>query len=113
MKDSRKGECLWTEWYGDGYRPCSTSTTIIFYTEDHVDLQNELVKRALASAIQRDGIVDSLGDAFKRIDAAKLNCGYAGSLDGAREKTVCNSNGETELGDVVDAINKATWVEVA
>jgi hypothetical protein len=114
MKDSRKGECLWTEWYGDGYSPCSTSTTtIVFYTEDHVDLENELVKRALASAIQRDGIVDSLGDAFKRIDGVQPHCGYVGNVDGSREKTVCDSSGETELGDIVDAVHKAMWVEIA
>ena len=74
MKDSRKGECLWSEWSGEGYRTYDSST-IVFYTEDHVDVEHEVVKRALASALQRDGVVHSLGDAFKKIENAKTSYG--------------------------------------
>lgn len=111
MKDSRKGECLWSEWSGEGYRTYDSSI-IVFYTEDHVDIEHEVVKRALASAIQRDGVVHSLGDAFKKIENAKTSYGYAGTVDSSHEKYACNEDGETQLGDIVDSIHEVVWVEI-
>jgi len=112
MKDSRKGESLWSEWSGEGYRTYNGST-IVYYTEDYVDVENELVKRALASAIQRDGVVHSLSDAFRKIENATVSCGYAGTIDGSHEIHVCNYDGETRLGDIVDSIHEVVWVEIS
>ena len=53
MKDKRTGECLWFEWSGDGFA-VSRPSSIIFFTYDHVDLEIDLIRRALASALQRD-----------------------------------------------------------
>ena len=49
------GELLWKEWTGEGYEPLH-EYSVTFFTEDHIDLENELIRRALASALQRDGV---------------------------------------------------------
>ena len=64
VKDSRVGELLWKEWTGDGFDP-QLDESIVFFTDEHVDLENELIRRALASALQRDGISISLGNGFQ------------------------------------------------
>lgn len=109
MKDSRIGESLWLEWTGDDY---SSSDAIVFYTEDHVDLENETVKRALASALQRDGIVSSLAEGFRLVENAPICQGFAGFVDGDFELTMCNEFGETKNGDEVDEIMNLTWVDI-
>ena len=111
MKDSRIGESLWFTWDGDGFRP-EKLDSIIYYTEDHVDLEHELVRKALASSFQRDGIAYSLGQGFSLIDSATTSLGYAGHLDEEHHPTVCDEHGETEYGDVVDSVISVTWVEV-
>lgn len=108
MRDLRTGECLWSEWTGEGLYSQSEEPT--FYTQGHVDVENELVRRALASALQRDGVVHSLGDGFKSIDGAQVIHGTAGFVDGDTDYCVCNSDGETREGDVVDEIVEVTWV---
>jgi len=78
MKDSRKGETLWSEWFGIDYKR-NIPNSLIFYTEEHVYLDNEIVKRALASALQRDGTTDSLGGAFRLLDGViSVHHGHAG-----------------------------------
>lgn len=109
MKDSRIGESLWLEWTGDDY---SSPDVIVFYTEDHVDLENDVVKRALASALQRDGIVSSLSEGFKYVEKAVSYPGYGGFLDGDLDLTLCNEFGETEDGDEVDEVKNLTLVEI-
>jgi len=111
MKDSRAGESLWIEWSGsdlDNHR----SPAFIFYTEEHVDVENEVVLRALASSIQRNGIAETLGQAFKLLGSITTTHGYAGEVDGDNEFTICNKNGETFHGDEVDKIIPITWVEI-
>jgi hypothetical protein len=111
MKDSRAGQALWVEWSGEGYEP-TTPAKYIFFTETHVDLENEVVRRALASAIQREGIVFSLGNGYASIDTATVVHGHCGTLVDEREIVVCDEDGETEHGDVVEFSNTATWVEL-
>jgi hypothetical protein len=112
MKDSRKGETLWSEWFGDGYKK-DTPNAIIFYTEDHVDIHNDIVRRALASAIQRDGITDSLGEAFRLLDGPVLVChGHAGFVGGSDELTLCDISGSTSYEDQTDDTISVTWVEI-
>ncbi len=43
-------------------------------------MDNDLVSRALASAIQRDGVADSLGDSFKLIENCQITRGWCGIL---------------------------------
>lgn len=111
MKDSRVGELLWKEWIGDGFDPLFTGS-VTFFTEDHVDLENELVRRALASALQRDGISISLGSGFQSLENANISYGYAGEVDEDINLSVCDEDGETLYGDMVDRILPVTWVEV-
>jgi len=111
VKDSRVGELLWKEWTGSGYEPLHEDT-VTFFTEDHVDLENELIRRALASALQRDGVSVSLGSGFKYLDSAVINYGYAGEVDGDTDFTACDEDGETREGEIVDHTLPITWVEV-
>ena len=111
MRDSRIGETLWSEWSGEGFEPINQDA-IVFYTEDHVDIENETVRRALASALQRDGSSISLGNGYGAIESATVSHGYAGEVDEAIYFTVCNEDGETRDGDYVDRTIPITWVEI-
>ena len=110
-KDSRIGESLWQEWTGGGYEPTSTCT-VVFFTDTHVDMEHELVRRALASALQRDGSVASLGLGYRAVEDAKPVQTYAGELDGTREMSICDENGETPYGELVDEFTPITLVEI-
>lgn len=112
MKDSRKGESLWFEWDGYSYQNKLGNSSIVYFTYDHVDLDHEVVRRALASSIQRDGIVSSLGEAFKLIDSSAITQGYAGEVNGNYHLTVCQDDGSTSSGDEVAEILFVTFVEV-
>ena len=109
-KDLRLGQELWLEWEGD-WSP-EMDDTMLYYTVDHVDVENELVKRALASVLQRDGVYDSLGDAFKAIDRGIVGIAWAGTLEGSEELEMCNELGETEYGDTLENVQEITYVEV-
>lgn len=111
MKDSRIGEALWSEWTGESYSPLGFPN-LIFFTEEHVDVHHELIRRALASAIQRDGSVDSLGDSFRLLEASKVKLGYVGIVDGDLEYTECDALGLTHLGSEVENLMPVTWVEI-
>lgn len=111
MRDSRIGETLWSEWSGEGFEPISQAA-LVFFTEDHVDIENETVRRALASALQRDGSSISLGNGYSAIESATVSHGYAGEVDEAIYFTMCNEDGETRDGDYVDRIIPITWVEI-
>ena len=109
MKDKRPGEHLWVEWTGDNY---DSSSLVVFYTTEHVDVENEVVRRALASSIQRSGVVDSLGDGFAMINDASVEFGLAGVVEGELDLTVCDALGETHYGDAVEEIFEVTWVSL-
>ena len=111
MRDIRHGEHLWQSWDGDGYTP-SQDFDLIYFTLGSVDVEHELVRRALASTLQRDGIVDSLSDGFKILENSKVDEGFAGILEGELEYTACDEDGETEYGDFVEEIFAITWVEI-
>jgi hypothetical protein len=113
MKDSRIGELLWSEWTGSGYEATLPDSDFSFFTEGHIDITNELVKRALASAIQRDGSVDSLGQAFKLVEQCESIFTYAGYIDGDNEYTACDENGMTLHEDIVDEIIPITVVDIS
>lgn len=111
MKDSRAGETLWYEWTGDGLDV--DADALVFFTVGHVDIEHEVVRRALASALQRDGSAVSLGDGYGRLDNATTMHGYAGFVDESLDFVVCNEDGETREGDTVDDTIAVTWVQVA
>ena len=111
IKDERHGQHLWSEWGGNGYNEQLTSSTV-YYTFDHIDLENDLVRRALASALQRDGVAVSLGDGFNMIDKATPIHGWSGLIEEELDFTVCDDSGETEYGDIVGVALATTWVEI-
>lgn len=111
MRDVRHGEHLWVCWEGEGYFS-DTHSDIIYFTIGHVDIDNELVRRALASTLQRDGIADSLADGFKLLESSEGQQGHAGFIVGESEYVVCNEDGETEYGDQVVECLDATWIEI-
>jgi hypothetical protein len=111
MKTDRPGDFLWEEWDGSGYDQ-KVDCSIVYYTFDHIDLENDLIRRALASALQRDGVAISLGDGFNLIDKCFPNYGWAGIIKDEERYVVCNSEAETEYGDIVDPILPITWIEI-
>jgi hypothetical protein len=110
MKDSRQGESLWMEWDGLGYESIRQSENI-FYTVGHVSLDEEVVLRALASCVQRDGIADSLAESFRFISVGEVNYGCAGYVDGDLHLVECDDSGYTAEGEEVDEVFYVTWVE--
>ena len=109
MKDSRIGESLWFLWDIKE----STDGSLSFYTEEHVDIEHDVVRKALASALQREGISYSLGHSYSLIEAAEVEYGYSGiSPLGNQPGWPCNEYGETEDGYVLDSVTPATWVKV-
>lgn len=110
MKNDRVGEWLWEEWDGLGYEPNSTDS-VVYVTYENVDLHEDIVKRALASCLQRDGVADSLSNAFLMIESGTVSHGYTGFIEGDKFPYVVDEFGETEDGDDTDYISEATWVE--
>ena len=111
MKDSRIGESLWDEWYGEDFNFFSQDLST-FFTIGHIDLENDIVKRALASALQRDGVAVSLGEGYRLLDEATPMLGYAGTVDSDNEMTICAQDGTTRDGDIVDEVFEVTCVEI-
>jgi hypothetical protein len=111
MRDIRHGEHLWYCWEGEGYF-AETGSDLIYFTVGHVDFDTEVVTRALASTLQRDGIVDSLADGFRMLENSSALQGHVGILEGESVYYVCDEDGETEYGDKVQETLDATWVEL-
>lgn len=109
MKDSRIGESLWFLWDIEE----SNDGSLLFYTEDHVDIEHEIVRKALASTLQREGIAYSLGQAFGLIEKSEVVHGHSGlSPLGDQPGWPCNETGETKDGYVLDFVVPTTWVKV-
>lgn len=111
MKDSRIGQSLWSIWEGLGYSE-QLASSIVYYTEDHVDLEHEIVRKALASSIQRDGIVYSLAQGFQAIDAAVISHSWVGVYEGEHFQEACDEYGNTESGVRLNDVVEVTFVEV-
>jgi hypothetical protein len=109
MKDLRKGESLWFIWDGSPKEDVSPDS-LIFYTEEHINIEEEVVKRALASSLQREGLVPSLGAGFSIIDSSTNGHGYMNV--GVDFLVFCDEDGLTTNGDVVSEIVPITWVEI-
>lgn len=106
MKDTRLGDDLWQEWDGSGVE----EERLTYYTKEHTSIENELVRRALASALQKDGVAVSLGEGYKMIETAKIIYGFAGYLAGEKELIFCDEGGETDHGDLIVNIVSITWI---
>lgn len=111
MKDSRIGESLWSIWDGLGYTS-AYADSIIYSTTGHVDVEHELVKRALASSIQREGIAYSLGESFRLVDQGVVSWGWVGIARDELEETICSESGESEDGSMLSNVAAMTFVEV-
>jgi hypothetical protein len=107
MKDRRLGEHLWTPWEGEGL-----DGDLIYYTPEDVDMEEEIVRRALASALQRDGVADSLFDGFIIISKGEEVKGWMGVLPGEKNFVVCDEQGETFYGELVEEALPCTWILV-
>lgn len=68
----------WLIWEGDDFPRQLHSDSVVFYVGEHLYLDtDDIAKRALAMQIQREGIVDSLGAAFKLIsEGVETRGGY-------------------------------------
>jgi hypothetical protein len=110
LKDIRYGEHLWNLWQGEGYYQ-DIESDLVYFTIGHVDMENEIVLRALASTLQRDGIVDSLGQGFGYTVGRTVFAGWGGILPGETEYSSCDVDGFTDYGDQVEEIMEITWIE--
>ena len=110
MRDIRHGEHLWFQWSGEGYYSDGGSN-LVYCTIGHIDMDNEIVRRALASVLQRDGVVDSLGDGFKFLEDKPVQVGWAGILPDEKDYVYCDESGETEYGDFAKNPEEFTWIE--
>lgn len=112
MNFSRSAEQLWFEWSGYGYEPTGYKS-VTYFTIGHVELSHAVVSGGLASALQRDGLVDSIWQGKSAIEVSSVySHGFAGSVDGDIDLTICNQLGETFYGDEVDQAQQITMVEV-
>jgi hypothetical protein len=109
MKDSRIGESLWYIWDS---LDNSNEDFIIFYTEGHVDIDHEVVRRALASAIQREGISSSLGDSYFILDRGDSWQSYCGSDQLEEYLYECDIEGTTFDGESLSSVVPITWVRI-
>lgn len=100
------------EWTGNDYSPERSDTDIFYYTVEHIDLNQEVIRRALASALQRDGICDSLAEAFNLMENKPVVYGWAGVVEEDRDYTVCDEYGETGYGEKAEQVVPITWVEL-
>jgi hypothetical protein len=111
MKDSRVGQCLWSIWEGFGYSE-EIPNSITYYTEDHVDIEHEVVRKALASLIQREGLVYSLAQGFQAIDSGMVTQGWIGFYEEELYQEVCDEEGYTLQGAKLANVTPVTFVEV-
>lgn len=110
MKNDRVGEWLWEQWEGEGDE-LSSSDSIVYVTYDKVDIDEEIVRRALASCMQRDGVADSLSDAFSMVEKSRVLHGYVGFIEDEKFPFVTDEFGETLDGTQTDYVSLATWVD--
>ncbi len=111
MRYSSIGESLWSVWDGENFEQTDPEA-VVYYTVGKVDLDNDLIRRALAAAIQHDGTADTLGDAYKAIEAGRIVYGYSGYEEGEDTPTQCDWEGDSFYGEAVKNPQDTTWVEV-
>lgn len=110
MRFSRIGDNLWQEWDGKDYLP-AFADSIVYYTLGWVDLEQGVVLRALASTIQRDGVVDGIGAAYELLEDAELVTGWAAHVGGDDELSFWEEE-YAEYTEEFDEPLEVTWVEI-
>jgi hypothetical protein len=110
LKDKRLGDWLWEEWDGDGHNT-NNDNSIVYVTYDWVDLGEEIVRRALASCMQRDGVSDSLAHSFRMMEVSRVTTGFVGFIDNEKYPVVTDENGYTDYGELASDVSMVTWVE--
>lgn len=97
----------WLIWEGNDYPNKLHSDSIVFYINEHVYLDNDPEsRRALARAIQQEGITYSLGESYKLIEDSVVElAGYWYPEDEDRFPTYCSLDDDNYDWD-------ATFVEV-
>ena len=110
-KDSRIGESLWFIWDGEGHS-LSSDDSIVFYTEEHIDIEEDVVRKALASSIQREGISDSLSGGFSLIASGISGHSFAGYSLVSERQYICNDSGASESEEQLTGVVPITWVEI-
>lgn len=100
------------EWDGNDYSP-ELDDPIIYYTIGNIDPNHEVIKRALASAIQRDGIAVSLGEANKLIDSGHCVHGHGVHAGGAYEFSFYEDEYISYPGVETDSPADLTFVEIS
>ena len=110
-KDSRIGESLWFIWDGNDQDPFHRDS-IVFYTEEHIDIEEDVVRKAFASSIQREGISDSLSGGFTLIASGISGHTYAGYCLESERQLICNADGYSESGSPLSGVVPVTWVAI-
>lgn len=111
MQYNRSGENLWLEWSGYDL-PTESEESIIYYTLEWVDVDDETVRRALASALQRSGAVEGLGHAFRSLETAHVTQAYGAHLGGEREWSFYDQEWTPRPDPEVEDFTAITWVEI-
>ena len=109
MVDYRRGDELWEEWNGDEL-PQEFPESVVYYTNGHVDAYlDDFVLGGLASRIQRDGIVDTLGQAYRIVlDSSVTAQGYRSASE--MDPVFLHFRDEDPQYD--DEVIETTWVEI-
>lgn len=112
MKDIRIGESLWFIWDGDEYEP-QNAENYLYYTEDHIELEEEVVINALASSLQRDGVTYSMGQGVNLLNSAIVVKTFVGFIDGDYQPTICTEDGVSVFSGIdLESVIPITLVEV-
>jgi len=70
----RIGQDLWHEWDGNSFS--DLTDPVAYYTDSWISLDNEIVARALAYAMQRSDVTDSVKEGLDIIDTADIQIGF-------------------------------------
>ena len=107
VRDFSRESRLWEEWPSELH-----PGFVVFFTYGHPSLEHDVVRGALARALQTSGTVDGLGHAYKRLEAVQPYYGWSGIPEDSTEMFACDESGETTSGEIVPDPRPTTWVEV-
>jgi hypothetical protein len=69
-------EPTWLIWDGDYFPNELHSDSVIFYLNEHINIDDDQkIRQLLARQILQEGLADSLGEAFRFIDASNVSIG--------------------------------------
>lgn len=112
MRYSRIGDNLWSEWDGSDYPVQTGDHPFVYYTRGWASLDHHTTLRSLATTMQRDGVVDNIGVAYRLLEDAHSEQGWAVHYGGEYELMYCEDDPEDYEGDDFDEPVEITWVEI-